>query len=413
MNSDKCKGKKKREKKNKRQYKYEKTKNTLDVCHEKQLDKFNKEYNNLNKFTKELKLIKKRIKIKINNNSNNDTDNGNDNVNDTDNGNVNNLYNLKKKEKELIYQINLINSKRDEIDYLTNTSEILFNYYDSVENNEFENSNMKNILDFFKTEQTHEYEDENYNKNDNDDNNNRSKLLETYLSYTDKNYINNNLICNSNICYYCKSKKINNLPHDGLLYCNDCSTVEYIITDNEKPGYKEPPKEISYFSYNRINHFNEWLAQSQGKETTDIPEEIFDKIYIELKKNKIDNMAVLDYEKIKSILKKTKVNKYYEHIPYILNRITGKLSPQLSPELEEKLRNMFRDIQGPFIKYSPPNRKNFLSYSYVIHKFLEILGEDKYIKYFPLLKSREKLHQQEIIFEKICTDLNWQFIKSI
>jgi hypothetical protein len=416
MNSDKCKGKKKREKKNKRQYKYEKTKNTLDVCHEKQLDKFNKEYNNLNKFTKELKLIKKRIKIKNNNNSNNDTDNGNDNVNDTDNGNVNNLYNLKKKEKELIYQINLINSKRDEIDYLTNTSEILFNYYDSVENNEFENSNMKNILDFFKTEQTHEYEDENYNKNDkndNDDNNNRSKLLETYLSYTDKNYINNNLICNSNICYYCKSKKINNLPHDGLLYCNDCSTVEYIITDNEKPGYKEPPKEISYFSYNRINHFNEWLAQSQGKETTDIPEEIFDKIYIELKKNKIDNMAVLDYEKIKSILKKTKVNKYYEHIPYILNRITGKLSPQLSPELEEKLRNMFRDIQGPFIKYSPPNRKNFLSYSYVIHKFLEILGEDKYIKYFPLLKSREKLHQQEIIFEKICTDLNWQFIKSI
>lgn len=402
MNSDKCKGKKKREKKNKRQYKYEKTKNTLDVCHEKQLDNFNKEYNNLTKFTKELKLIKKKIKINENDDENNDED---DNIND--------LYNLKNREKELIYQINLINSKRDELDYLTNTSDILFNYYDSVEKNEFENSNMKNILDFFKTNNDDEYEDEKSSKNDNNDNNNRSKLLETYLSYTDKNYINNNLICNSNICYYCKSEKINNLPHDGLLYCNECSTIEYIITDNEKPGYKEPPKEISYFSYNRINHFNEWINQTQGKETTEIPEEVFDKIYLELKKNKIDNMATLDYDKIKSILKKIKINKYYEHIPYILNRITGKINPQLNPELEEKLRNMFKEIQVPFLKHSPQNRKNFLSYSYVLHKFLELLGEDKYLEYFPLLKSREKLHQQEQTWKKICEELGWQFIRSI
>jgi hypothetical protein len=134
---------------------------------------------------------------------------------------------------------------------------------------------------------------------------------------------------------------------------------------------------------------------------------------MELKKNKITNMVTLDYNKIRIILKKNKINKYYEHIPYILNRITGKSSPQLTPELEEKLREMFRQIQGPFLKHSPQNRKNFLSYSYVLHKFLEILGEDKYIMYFPLLKSREKLHQQEQIWNKICEDLGWQFIKSI
>jgi len=112
-------------------------------------------------------------------------------------------------------------------------------------------------------------------------------------------------------------------------------------------------------------------------------------------------------------LKKNKINKYYEHIPYILNRITGKSTPQLTVDLEEKLREMFKQIQGPFIKHSPKNRKNFLSYSYVLHKFLEILGETKYIKYFPLLKSREKLYQQELIWEKICEELDWIFIKSI
>jgi hypothetical protein len=28
-------------------------------------------------------------------------------------------------------------------------------------------------------------------------------------------------------------------------------------------------KEISYFAYKRINHFQEWISQIQGKETTD------------------------------------------------------------------------------------------------------------------------------------------------
>ena len=385
MNNEKCKSKKKKEKK-KRQYKYEKTKSTLDICHEKKLDAFNKDYLNLNKFEKELASIEKKINKEENSI---------------------NLFNLKKKREELKNKINSINSKNDEIKYLTNTSDILFSYYDSVENNESD-TNVKNIIDFFNTDSN---EDKSKNNSNNDSN--RSQLLETYLSYTDKNYINNNLKCNSEICYYCQSDNISELHHDGILFCNNCNTIEYILTDNEKPGYKEPPKEISYFSYNRINHFNEWIAQSQGKETTDIPEEIFDKIYMELKKNKITNMATLTYDKIKAILKKTKINKYYEHTPYILNRITGKTTPQLSPELEEKLRNMFRDIQGPFIKHSPSNRKNFLSYSYVLHKFLEILGEDEYIQYFPLLKSREKLHQQEVIWKKICEDLNWEFIKSI
>ena len=382
MINDKLKGKS--SKKTKRRYNYQKTNNTLDTCHEKQLDAFNKKYNSITSLEKELKKVRKNIK--------NETD---ENV----------LFDLEQKEKEILSNISKINSKEDEIDYLVNTSEVLFNYYDSVENNDADN-NVKNIniIDFFNN---------NIQNIKSNQDQNRSDLLETYLSYTDKDYINNNLTCEVDVCQHCKSKNINEYSHDGILFCNDCNTIEYIITDNEKPGYKEPPKEISYFSYNRINHFNEWIAQSQGKETTDIPEEVFDKIFMELKKNKVTNMATLNYEKIRAILKKNKINKYYEHIPYILNRITGKSTPQLTPELEEKLRQMFKEIQGPFIKHSPKNRKNFLSYSYVLHKFLEILGEDEYIKYFPLLKSREKLYQQELIWEKICEELGWQFIKSI
>ena len=61
----------------------------------------------------------------------------------------------------------------------------------------------------------------------------------------------------------------------------------------------------------------------------------------------------------------------------------------------------------------PSTRKNFLSYSYVLHKFCELLEYDELISYFPLLKSREKLQQQDFIWKKICHDLEWEFIASV
>ena len=398
-------------KKNKRRCNYEKTTHTLDVCHEKQLDKFSKEYNNLGKLEKELKSIERKLKkIDINSEINSD-DSNEEEITNNISEKLNLVHELTTRKNEITKIIKSINSKNTEIDYLTNTSDILFNYYDSIENNNdnSNNANVKKIIDFFNPNKI----EESSPRKENDDSNNRSELLESYLSTTDKNYINNNLEQVDEKCNYCNSENISELLNDGILYCNDCNTIEFILTDNERPSYRDPPKEISYFSYNRINHFNEWINQTQGKETTEIPEEVFDKIYLELKKNKIDNMATLDYDKIKAILKKIKINKYYEHIPYILNRITGKINPQLNPELEEKLRNMFKEIQVPFLKHSPQNRKNFLSYSYVLHKFLELLGEDEYLEYFPLLKSREKLHQQEQTWKKICEELGWQFIRSI
>ena len=65
--------------------------------------------------------------------------------------------------------------------------------------------------------------------------------------------------------------------------CPKCGTLEKLLVDSDKPSYKEPPREISYFAYKRINHFNEWLAQFQAKETTEIPQELYDQILIEIK----------------------------------------------------------------------------------------------------------------------------------
>ena len=73
---------------------------------------------------------------------------------------------------------------------------------------------------------------------------------------------------------------------------------------------------------------------------------------------------------------------------------------------------MFDAIQGPFKKHCPPDRKNFLSYSYCLHKFCELLGYDNFLQYFMLLKGVEKLRKQDAIFSNICEELDWQFIPS-
>ena len=124
-------------------------------------------------------------------------------------------------------------------------------------------------------------------------------------------------------------------------------------------------------------------------------------------------MADLTLQKIRDYLKKLKLNKYYEHVPHIINRLNGLPPPIMNRETEEKLRIMFKEIQGPFMKVCPKGRKNFLSYSYVLHKFVELLSMDEFLPCFPLLKSREKLQQQDKIWSKICSTLMWEYIPSI
>ena len=116
---------------------------------------------------------------------------------------------------------------------------------------------------------------------------------------------------------------------------------------------------------------------------------------------------------MRGFLKKLKLNKYYEHVPYITNILSGIRAPNMPQALEELLILMFKDIQKPFDDNCPSDRKNFLSYSYVLYKFCELLSEDTYLQYFPLLKSKEKLHQQDVIWKKICRDLRWEFISTV
>jgi hypothetical protein len=214
------------------------------------------------------------------------------------------------------------------------------------------------------------------------------------------------------LCERC-GNEMNMCLNEANLTCAKCGHQEFILVDSDKPSYKDPPREICYYAYKKINHFNEWLAQFQAKESTEIPADIYDEILIQLKKERITNMGSLKPTKLREILRKMKCSKYYEHIPHIINRLNGQNAPFMSREDEEKLRHMFREIQPSFKKHCPKGRRNFLSYGYVLYKFCELLEMDEYLACFPLLKNRDKLYLQDKTWEQICSDMKWHYIRTV
>ena len=320
-----------------------------------------------------------------------------------------------------------IENEESKNEYLLKTGKILYEYYDHLDNVASEPTKKKtvetkpkpSIMKFFSDnkEGNSIVKMTDFIKS-NEQNFDRSAKLDEFLSIIDKTHCSKKKI-NKHIdyCQKCKNQYNKNFemiinPSEGIMACPKCGNMEFVLIDSDKPSYKEPPPEATYFAYKRINHLNEILNQIQARETTDIPQEVYEMVLNEIKKERISDLTKLNKNKVRYFLKKLNLNKYYEHIATIINKLNGLPPPNLTKDVEEKLRIMFREIQGPWMEITKTG-KNFLNYFYVLHKCVELLGHDEYKILFPLLKSREKIHLHDMKWKKICDKLGWEFIKSI
>tara|TARA_R100001163_G_C5068178_1_gene208083 strand:+ start:7670 stop:9103 length:1434 start_codon:yes stop_codon:yes gene_type:complete len=237
----------------------------------------------------------------------------------------------------------------------------------------------------------------------------RGEMLDEFKALTDPNWVKkteSKCKKEESICEDCEIPKILQYKESKYI-CPNCGIEELTFIDSDRPSFKDPPPDANYFAYRRINHFNELLAQFQAKESTHIPKDVFDAIRKELKKQR-KSVKDLDYELVKDYLKKysnKNYTQYYDHIFHIINRLNGDKPLNMTPEMENNLRYLFLQIQEPFDKYCPPDRKNFISYNFVFYKFCKLFGYNEFLHYFPLLKSKDKLYDQEKIWQKIMTDI--------
>ena len=362
---------------------------TLDGKHKEFLNEFSKYDNDV---IPELKLKKQELKQKL--------------LDETDTLNLEQKLDITDKINDITK--NIIDLKNRKKEYFLDNSKFIFDYFENKKNisggTNTQTCNNKNKLlnTFFKIKQ--------------DDNNiyqtKNNNIVQKYLTNIDDNFLDvNSYVCQTDICQYCYKGEMIPLEDEGIVICNVCSrNIPYLI-ENEKPSYKEPPKEVCFYAYKRINHFKEILAQFQGKETTQIPLDVIENIKLQIKKERID-LSQISNNKTKEILKKLGYNKYYEHIPFIKDKL-GIKPPIMSPELEETLCNLFIELQSPYSKACPDDRVNFLNYYYTAYKLCELLGENQYLQHFPMLKDREKRIEQDTIWKQICEELDWEFIPTV
>lgn len=296
-------------------------------------------------------------------------------------------------------QMETLQSEEEQVDYLLDVANILEQYgCEQIVKNDASCQDTGKLGNFVKITK----------------NQNRGSLYKNYMSKLMNTPMDDIEQINSYVCEICKIEKLS-LGNDSYMICPKCGESDiYFDSGTQGMSYEqEVNSEINIsFAYKRINHFNEWLAQFQAKESTHIPQNLLDEVQKEFSKQRLIASDITQ-SKVKAFLKKLNYNKYYEHVPHITNLLNG-VKPLVMPVvLEEKLRTMFRDIQVSFEKNKPKTRSNFLSYSYCLYKFCELLNEDTYLHYFSLLKSREKLYQQDCIWKKICEDLNYEFIPTI
>jgi predicted RNA-binding Zn-ribbon protein involved in translation (DUF1610 family) len=345
------------------------------------------------------------------------------------------IWQLEDKIEELNKKINELNSKENK--YLLHSSNILKKYYKMVKEeqiiiqkiheSDFENKmcdnispsiNSSNMSIFDKLDEvasiSNDTTDKNLSSNKTEIKPRKTesfnKLYNKYMKVINPKYIKKFENTVLNICKNCNTDMVLN-HNTGLFNCQNCGLCRNVIIDTDKQNHKEPPKEMTSFSYRRINHLNEILSQIQGKETTDIPKEIYDEVYKELRKERFTDISKLTTDKLKKVLKKIGHSKYYEHIPYMVIQMGGIPPPVISPEVEEIIRDIFLKMQHPF-NNCEKERTNFLTYTGVLYKIFELLDMDHYLKNFKFLKDDKKQYYQEQIWKQICDELGWEFIPS-
>ena len=371
---------------------------TLDGKHREFVNEFNKDENDRIPKLKEEKALIKAILEKVKEPTTED-------ITEEKCLTIEQIMDYRDKLRDITAEIKFLKSKK--VDYFLDNSRYIFDYFenkmDISTGNVVTNKNKK-LESFFKINSSVDNSNVIESKNNN--------IFQKYLSNIDETFLDiNSFIRQTDICQSCYKGELIPMDDEGVLICNVCfKNIQYLI-ENEKPSYKEPPKEVCFYAYKKINHFKEILAQFQGKETTQIPAEVIENLKYQIKKERIE-CSKLTYYKTKELLKKLGYNKYYEHINFIKDKL-GIKPPIISQELEETLCNFFMEIQYPYAKHCPDYRVNFLHYYYVLYKLFELLGETQYLPEIPMLKDREKLIEQDTIWKKICEELDWEFIATI
>ena len=222
-------------------------------------------------------------------------------------------YELLEEKNDLIKRVEKVSNQEDITDYYLENGELIFQYYDQKQNPNFmkkkrtshnaKKTMKKNSILYYlmknrrKTPEEKKKEEEEElqadkevgDKGDKGDNGDvpvsarekvsevepiikkvdgvykgmlkyigKNDVIDKYMRKMDPNY-QIPLEYDENIDYCEKCKCSMTIVHsEGIIRCEKCGMQEDILIDSDKPSYKDPPREMSYYSYKKLNHLSEY-----------------------------------------------------------------------------------------------------------------------------------------------------------
>lgn len=184
--------------------------------------------------------------------------------------------------KKLQHEICNIQQSRDEIEYYENTANILFQYYELLENQTQQSTQniplptrtTKGRKKMLPIASRSILEALNIQPSTTENSPARipapavidkSTLVDEYLSKIDPNHVKwKHATENFGTCEEC-NKPLVCLQQDGIMVCSACGYQELLLVEQNRPILAQPTKETSHFSYKRLNHFEslEWNSRHE------------------------------------------------------------------------------------------------------------------------------------------------------
>ena len=157
--------------------------------------------------------------------------------------------------RDVTSQINDI--KKNNKHYYLNNNQYIFDYFENKKEISNNNNKTKLLNSFFKINSDEDHEAITQNKDS----------IQKYLSNLDESFIDiSKFIVETDICQSCKKGELIPIDHEGIMVCNHCHKHIQYLVENEKPSYKEPPKEACFMRIKELIIFAKyWLSFKQRK----------------------------------------------------------------------------------------------------------------------------------------------------
>ena len=202
-----------------------------------------------------------------------------------------------------------------------------------------------------------------------------------------------------------------------VLVCEHCRCEQASTqaSDRNAGGGSAQVMHFSTCRYRRVTHFVTHLDRFCGcVGSSKITPKILTRVMQQLKASGVVLVRVGDVE---NALKSLGLSKLVNHKVVITARITGIKPPSFSPDERYQLIDMFLEISDAFMHLRRTNqlegRLNYLSYSYTIFKFVQLLKWGQcFLTYFRLLRGPDNLAKQDRFWKKICVHVGFLYISS-